>query len=467
MAKGRKNTKAAEGQPTLTPEGYTTHLYASEDHFIKGLYKPHTISVGVLAMGLSVYFAFTRNTQDEGSNIKCGIAVALCAFLTFCAVHLPDGLMIRPHPALWRIILGMGVVYMVFLFFLTFQRLDTVHRMLGFVDPVLGVPLPEKDYAGDCRIFTPENPDSQYANIWATINDEFILAHILGHWAKAILLRSWRLGVILSVLFELVEITFQHNLPNYLECWWDHIFIDILICNGLGLWLGLATCKYLKAKEYHWVELKKIKTYSGKATRLVQQFSPIGWTPYEWGIFTSFKSFCQCVIPVLMFNVVDNNVFFLKFMLWIPPPHTINLVRLAIWFAISIPGLREFYQLIRDKKCRRLGANAWIAAGCALLELVLIFRWKWESGAFSEPMPSYIFYPHVATVILWSLWAALYFPTAGLRQSADHFLLNLHLEVLFYLCFVPWTFMFFAGCPDLQWGRTWFEELIVSLGLPP
>lgn len=113
-----------------------------------------------------------------------------------------------------------------------------------------------------------------------------MLAHIIGWWGKAILIRNQPLLWVLSIGFEMMEVssfiwgihllwfpfsvqvdclllcpwtcyhlcmlklaifllwtefyvglfqfTFRHMLPNFNECWWDSIILDILICNWFG-----------------------------------------------------------------------------------------------------------------------------------------------------------------------------------------------------------------------------------------
>jgi phosphatidylserine synthase 2 len=63
-----------------------------------------------------------------------------------------DGPFIRPHPAFWRVILGINLLYELALVFLLFQDLPTARSMLMYIDPNLGVPLPEKSYAEDCAV---------------------------------------------------------------------------------------------------------------------------------------------------------------------------------------------------------------------------------------------------------------------------------------------------------------------------
>ena len=61
-----------------------------------------------------------------------------------------------------------------------------------------------------------------------------MVAHILGWWAKVLLLRNNMLLWITSIGFELMERTFRHLLPNFNECWWDSWVLDVAICNSLG-----------------------------------------------------------------------------------------------------------------------------------------------------------------------------------------------------------------------------------------
>jgi len=51
-------------------------------------------------------------------------------------------------------------------------------------DPTLGVPLDEHNYAQDCRIYTPDNPDGAFANVWEKM-DVFVPSHFFGWMVKA------------------------------------------------------------------------------------------------------------------------------------------------------------------------------------------------------------------------------------------------------------------------------------------
>lgn len=67
-------------------------------------------------------------------------------------LQLRDGPFIRPHPAFWRIVLGLNLLYELALVFLLFQDVNSARAMMKLVDPNLGVPLPEKSYAESCEL---------------------------------------------------------------------------------------------------------------------------------------------------------------------------------------------------------------------------------------------------------------------------------------------------------------------------
>ena len=74
----------------------------------------------------------------------------------FSMLQFRDGPFIRPHPAFWRVALGVNLLYELALVFLLFQDLGSARKMMTLIDSNLGVPLPEKSYAENCEL-TPTN----------------------------------------------------------------------------------------------------------------------------------------------------------------------------------------------------------------------------------------------------------------------------------------------------------------------
>lgn len=40
---------------------------------------------------------------------------------------------------------------------------------------------------------------------------------------QALIIRDYWLLTVISVLFEILEYSLEHQLPNFSECWWDHV----------------------------------------------------------------------------------------------------------------------------------------------------------------------------------------------------------------------------------------------------
>lgn len=59
----------------------------------------------------------------------------------------------------------------------------------------------------------------------------------------------------ISAMWEITEVQFAHLLPNFVECWWDALILDVIICNGIGIWVGLRICKLMEMREFKWVSI--------------------------------------------------------------------------------------------------------------------------------------------------------------------------------------------------------------------
>lgn len=137
-----------------------------------------------------------------------------------------------------------------------------------------------------------------------------------------------------------MELTFQHYLPNFNECWWDSWILDVAVCNAGGIALGMATVKYFQAKEYDWRGMSQQPTLVAKAKRSVLQFTPSSFDSFQWSAFSSPLRCLQCLFPLIIILVFEVNHFFLKFELWVPPRNPLNTIRLTIMFLIALPGMK-------------------------------------------------------------------------------------------------------------------------------
>ncbi|KAG9300619.1 hypothetical protein G9A89_005219 [Geosiphon pyriformis] len=355
------------------------------DPAVEFFYKSHTLTVLTAMLSVLVYVAISPEHDDTTTNIRFGAGATIFFFLLFAMLQFRDGPFIRPHPAIWRIVMGFGVLYQLFLVFLVFQNKRDARYIFACIDSKLGFPLPERSYAENCDL-TWENMKNQM--------DIFVIYHMIGWYAKAVVLRDYWFCWILSIMFEVMEYSLQHQLPNFAECWWDHWILDVLICNWGGLYLGMKTCEYFEMKGYSWRGVKEIPSLKGKVKRTVQQFTPQSWTKFEWGATQSFKNFMAVLGLLFLFLQAELNSFYLKYLLWIPPEHPLNAIRAALLFFCSMPGVREAYQYLTDKNCKRFGPQAWLAIANIMTESVIIF--KFSRGEFPDPAPTHV-------IVFWSL----------------------------------------------------------------
>ncbi|KAJ7250048.1 phosphatidyl serine synthase-domain-containing protein [Mycena haematopus] len=374
-------------------EPYTriTPFQEKHDTSVEFFYKPITLTVLAALLILLAYLAMTQDVLEEGRDKRrVGVYAALLFFLTFSMLQFRDGPFIRPHPAFWRAVLGVNLLYELVLVFLLFQDLDSARQMLPLLSPSLGHPLPEKSYADDCAL-TP-------LTLWNAL-DVFCVAHALGWFGKAMILRDYWFCWILSIAFELAEYSLAHQLANFNECWWDHWILDVLLCNWVGTYLGMKVCGYFEVKPYSWRGLRETRGLRSKARRVISQFSPHDFGVFKWGTASSFTHYVAVVLLLAVFLAAELNPFYLKSLLWMEPEHPIVILRLAFIFLCALPAVRELYQYINDpRRAVRMGQHVWLLLATVLTELLVIF--KWSKGQFPAPLPG-------AVKIGWGVGAAM------------------------------------------------------------
>ncbi|XP_072615326.1 phosphatidylserine synthase 2 isoform X1 [Vulpes vulpes] len=252
-------------------------------------WRAHTLTVLFILTCVLGYVTLLEETpRDTAYNTKRGIVASILVFLCFGVTQAKDGPFSRPHPAYWRFWLCVSVVYELFLIFILFQTVQDGRQFLKYVDPKLGVPLPERDYGGNCLIYDAHNESDPFHNVWDKL-DGFVPAHFLGWYLKTLMIRDWWMCTIVSVMFEFLEYSLEHQLPNFSECWWDHWIMDVLVCNGLGIYCGMKTLEWLSMKTYKWQGLWNIPTYKGKMKRIAFQFTPYSWVRFEWKPASSLR----------------------------------------------------------------------------------------------------------------------------------------------------------------------------------
>ncbi|XP_035651749.1 phosphatidylserine synthase 1 isoform X2 [Oncorhynchus keta] len=336
---------------------------------INFFYKPHTLTLLTFTVASLMYFVFSRDDADVDNNLRVGFLLVVSFFLVISVLAFPNGPFTRPHPAIWRMVFGLSVLYFLFLVFLIFLNWVQVKRLMYWVDPNLRYATRETDvmeYAVNCHVITWERILSHF--------DIFAFGHFGGWAMKAMLIRSYALCWTISITWELTELFFMHLLPNFAECWWDQLILDILLCNGGGIWLGMTVCRFLEMRTYQWASIRDIHTTTGKLKRVVLQFTPASWTYVRW---LDPKSSFQRVAGIYVFMI-----------LW-QASHALSWCRILLLGIITAPTVRQYYAYLTDTQCKRVGTQCWMFGAIAFLEALACV--KFGQDVFSKTQARSVF----------------------------------------------------------------------------
>jgi len=87
-------------------------------------------------------------------------------------------------------------------------------------------------------------------------------------------------------------------------------------------------------------------------------------------------------------SFAELNTFYLKFVLWVPPEHYLNPLRLFFILLWGAVGLRETFQLLDDPECDKLGRQSWVLVTIVSTELLICLKFGWET--VTKPLPKHI-----------------------------------------------------------------------------
>ena len=128
----------------------------------------------------------------------------------------------------------------------------------------------------------------------------------------------------------------------------------------------------------------------GALKTVLTSLTPASVDHYTWRPTGSPSRFLKCAFLVFCGLVFDLNLFFMKFVLHVPPSHNLCLYRLGLWFAMSNIAIREYYVFIEtpDVGEAKLGPNAWLALAVLIVEILVVV--KNGRGKFTAPWPRHV-----------------------------------------------------------------------------
>ena len=138
---------------------------------------------------------------------------------------------------------------MSWLIFVFNLRPDHGRAFLGFLDSNLNKSVTKEMHTYD------DNCELELKNIWDNF-DHYYLVHLVNWFLASLVIRDSYVLHFWQLLDEVVELSVQHILPHFRECWWDHLIMDISLSNIPAICAGMAFIRWVGIREYDWLGRK-------------------------------------------------------------------------------------------------------------------------------------------------------------------------------------------------------------------
>lgn len=157
--------------------------------------------------------------------------------------------------------------------------------------------------------------------------------------------------------------------------------MDILLCNGLGIELGLFVARKwynddprFFTRDWLGQGLYDFGSICLKFKRLFIQFTPGSLTPMYWEPLSSITRFIQINAFIVAAILLDFNAFILKLFLFIPTEHSLNVYRLILCTLFFLVSTKQYYLYLSNDKCKKLGSQVWICLVILVMETALSYK---------------------------------------------------------------------------------------------
>jgi len=216
---------------------------------------------------------------------------------------------------MWRVLtLSAAIPWVCFTLYLLLQTEDGARQATHYFNK--GIKPYDENYALDCG----------FDSFTDKVFDVFTISHAVGWFISGFAFRSFEFTLLFTVIDELCEVWWRCCYPNFMECWWDHILLDLVFTNALGAFLGTKVVNWWLNRPFDWGEAFK----SDKRGR--------------WYLWTT----CIVVKVVSLFGL-----FGFKWVLWIPSAHWINIVHMWVHVVCFFPCIAEAYYNLKN------GTRSW------------------------------------------------------------------------------------------------------------
>lgn len=343
--------------------------------------------------------------QPENSLNKLFTFWFFCSFIIATCVQ--DSPLVRPHPFFWRLVLGFTLVLIFTILGGCYLGRSTVRQFLINVTPnAAGDIPPDRNYSMSCSIYDKLEPNDPFHNVKSIVYDEFMTAHFFGWVCKSILLRDTQMCWILSFSFEIVERLLKSWFPNFNECWWDSLILDVLLCNGFGIFLGMKFVNYLIVVPWETRLLCECRTNEEKLARMLKQFTPRSYVKFEWKPLLSVKRYFVWLFVMLFILCYEVNLFALKMVLKMTTKNVFLFVLIVIQVLIGAPSIFEMY-LYATNVQNTIGSYA--EADIVLILSLSLLVWRSRDGYFQQPLPMFAKIVAITAIVVMLGFPVLWF----------------------------------------------------------
>jgi phosphatidylserine synthase 2 len=250
----------------------------------KWIYTPHRIFLS-LAFILFVVFVHPQSPLLR-------LIVFWTISTVIIAACLQDGPLIRPHPFFWRCVLGLSLIQTATILGLTLIDHNTVREAFVILTPrSAGNYMVDRDYSMGCEIYDRSHPEDPFHHVRSIVFDEFVVAHVIGWIVHSVLIRDVWICWIISIAFELFERALKPWFPNFNECWWDSVIVDIILSNGLGIYIGMKLVKAFTLRSWETRLIRECESGNDWIARALKQFTPRSYQRFDWRPFESLRRY--------------------------------------------------------------------------------------------------------------------------------------------------------------------------------
>ena len=187
-----------------------------------------------------------------------------------------------------------------------------------------------------------------------------MIAHFFGFIGKTLMFRNTYLVWFFSILFEILEQSLKQFLPNFYECWWDSLLLDVFGCNLAGILIGSYIIKKFNIQPLHWFysplpsnnaqALTSENLGIQESTRRLKEYEKSG----KWHVFKSPINFLLFIWFIILNSLADVSYFILKKALNLPASHIIIQTKLFVFGFFAIRTCQDFYNYLHQPNCQRV-----------------------------------------------------------------------------------------------------------------